>query len=93
MKGSIILNLLAENLITASLSRKGKNILKKFENCELNFTVFLIKNVLPAGKKGFREKFPKQLNGVKTPSWRILGTKKCSPKFVNNKISERVLTN
>ena len=31
MKGSIILNLLAENLITVSLNRKGKNILKKFE--------------------------------------------------------------
>ena len=31
MKGSITLNLLAENLITVSLSRKGKNVLRKFE--------------------------------------------------------------
>ena len=36
------------------------------------------KKFLPAGKKGFRGFCPKQQNGVKTPSWRILGTRKCS---------------
>lgn len=32
-------------------------------------------------KKGFRDFALNSKNGVKTPSWRILGTKKCSPKF------------
>ena len=32
-------------------------------------------------KKGFRDFALNSKNGVKTPSWRILGIKKCSPKF------------
>jgi len=49
---------------------------------ELKIAPLFLKNetkkILPAGKKGFRGFRPKQQNGVKTPSWRILGTRKCS---------------
>ena len=44
-----------------------------------------IKNYLPAGKNGFQGFALNSEKGVKTPSWRILGTKKCL-KIRSNKL-------
>ena len=42
------------------------------------FSKFGIKKYLPEGKMGFRAFALNSEKGVKTPRWRILGTRKCS---------------
>ena len=58
---------------------------------ELKIAPLFLKNetkkILPAGKKGFRGFRPKQQNGVKTPSWRTLGIKKCPQYSGQNKFA------
>ena len=59
-----------------------------------------MKNISQRAKKGFRDFALNSKNGVKTPSWRILGIKKCSLKFgvkffikkLNYKINKIILT-
>ena len=65
-------------------------LIKKFKSGVEIAPLFLkneTKKFLPAGKKGFRGFRPKQQNGVKTPSWRILGIKKCSHYSEQNKFA------
>lgn len=43
-----------------------------------------MKNISQRAKKGFRDFALNSKNGVKTPSWRILGIKKCSQNSEQN---------
>lgn len=69
-------------------------LIKKFES-GVEIAPLFIKNETKKfsqrAKKGFREFRPKQQNGVKTPSWRILGTRKCSQYSGQNKFALKKL--
>lgn len=67
-------------LINIKNSKKLKAVLQRV-------TVFyenLYTIILPVGKMGFRDNSLNGKNGVKTPSWRILGIKKCSQNSEQN---------
>ena len=88
----IIIIKVIENLF--QITKIRENILKNFWKVCMRIRIknlkklvkksinkFEVKNISQWAKKGFRDFALNSKNGVKTPSWRILGIKKCSPKF------------